>query len=71
MMIRIFVPIWFVSWAVLLPVDSVNTHVSGHSGVERFTLGNIERDKQVRLAAHIILAYLFTCAYTFNFRLCC
>ncbi|CAA7269965.1 unnamed protein product [Cyclocybe aegerita] len=53
-------PIWFLSWAVLLPVTSVNTSVEGLSGLDIFTFGNVAKDKQVRYAAHLILVYLFT-----------
>jgi hypothetical protein len=53
-------PIWFVSWVVLLPVTSVKTSVAGLSGLDRFTFGNIESGKQTRYAAHVVLAYFFT-----------
>jgi hypothetical protein len=35
MMVRVFLPIWLLSWAVLLPVTSVNSHVPGISGLDR------------------------------------
>lgn len=53
-------PIWFVSWAVLLPVTSVKTSVAGLSGLDLYTFGNVGADKQARYAAHLILAYFFT-----------
>ena len=61
MMAIMFLPIWFISWAVLIPVTLVGTHVLGLSGLDRFTFGNVETTKQNRYAAHIILAWLFTC----------
>lgn len=63
MMMIIFFPIWLISWAVLLPVTSVHTKVSGYSGLDMFVLGNVETTKQTRFAAHIILAWFFTCEY--------
>lgn len=55
-----FLPIWFISWAVLLPVNSVKSF-SGNSGLDLFTFGNVATTKQVRHAAHLILVYVFTC----------
>jgi calcium permeable stress-gated cation channel len=60
MMTRIFLPIWIVSWGVLLPITSVGTNVGTNTGLDRFVFGNVEPDKRVRYAAHIILVYLFT-----------
>src|SRR5712691_5757186 len=34
MMVRVMLPIWIISWAVLLPLTSVNTGVPGHSGLD-------------------------------------
>ena len=61
MMALMFLPIWFVTWAVLIPVTVVNTHAPGLSGLDRFTFGNVENTKQDRYAAHIILAWFLTC----------
>jgi len=60
MMVKIFLPIWIISWAVLLPTTSVGTGVSGHSGLDRFIFGNVANDQTERYAAHIILVYIFT-----------
>lgn len=57
---RIFLPIWIISWIVLLPVNSVNTEVPGRQGLDKLSFGNIATDKQGRYAAHLILAWLFT-----------
>lgn len=71
MMLKVFVPIWLVSWVVLLPITSANSN-SGKSGLDRFTFGNIGPDMQTRYAAHIILVWLFTsmllfsCIHIFN-----
>jgi calcium permeable stress-gated cation channel len=60
MLARIFLPIWLLSWIVLLPVTSVGTQVPGHKGLDRFIFGNVENTKQDRYAAHLILTYFFT-----------
>ncbi|KAI9567493.1 hypothetical protein HD554DRAFT_2314817 [Boletus coccyginus] len=59
-MIRILVPIWIISWVVLLPVTSVNNSVAGNTGLSRFTFGNIAPDQGDRFAAFIILVWFST-----------
>ena len=49
-----------------MPVDAVNTGVSGHSGLDLFVFGNIAPKDYARYAAHIILAWFFTCKYLGN-----
>lgn len=63
MLVRIFLPIWLISWVVLLPLTSVGTGISGHSGLDRFTFGNVASNTQSRYAAHLILAWGFTSAF--------
>ena len=63
MIIKILLPIWPISWIVLMPVNSVGTSVPGNQGLNRFTFGNIAPDKQIRYVAHIILLWLFTCQF--------
>ncbi|KAF5369002.1 hypothetical protein D9758_003059 [Tetrapyrgos nigripes] len=60
MMVKVFLPIWLISWAVLLPVTSVGTGVPGHSGLDKFIFGNVASSDSDRYAAHLILMYLFT-----------
>ena len=60
MMVIVFLPIWVISWAVLLPVNTVGTLMPGRSGLDRFSFGNIQPDKVDRYAAHLILNWLFT-----------
>jgi hypothetical protein len=60
MLFRTFLPIWFLSWAVLLPVTSVGTHVVGNKGLDLFIFGNVQNSMQDRYAAHLILVYIFT-----------
>lgn len=60
MMVEILFPIWIISWIVLLPIDSVNTSVAAHTGLDKFGFGNVATNKQGRYAAHLICAFLFT-----------
>lgn len=60
MMVKILLPIWIFSWAILLPVDSVHSRAGNNTGLALLTYGNITNDKTVRYAAHIILVYFFT-----------
>ena len=60
-MLIILVPIWLLSWLILLPINTVGTNTNGKEGVDRLTFGNIDGDHQERLWAHLILAYLFSC----------
>ena len=69
MMCRVFFPIWLISWAVLLPNTSVDTHVPSHSGLDKFVFGNIDKNKTNRYAAHLILVWLFTCESFFVYPL--
>ncbi|KAF8137373.1 hypothetical protein EV363DRAFT_1156392 [Boletus edulis] len=59
-MIRVLLPIWIISWIVLLPVTSVNNSIPGNTGLNRFTLGNIAPNHSDRFAAFIILAWFST-----------
>ncbi|KAG0704929.1 hypothetical protein DFH29DRAFT_988817 [Suillus ampliporus] len=68
MMIRVLLPIWFISWIVLMPVTSVNNSIPNKTGLDRFIFGNVSTDHQTRYAAHIILAYLFTFWIYWNIR---
>ena len=60
MMVRVMLPIWLLSWAVLLPLTSVHTIVAGHSGLDIFIFGNIVPNKQGRYAGHLLLIWIFT-----------
>jgi calcium permeable stress-gated cation channel len=60
LMCKVFIPIWLISWVVLMPVTSVNTSVPGHSGLDIFVFGNVAKSQTDRYAAHIILVWLFT-----------
>lgn len=66
MMTKAFVPIWFVSWLILFPINSVNTGRLEKDGLDRFTFGNVGADQQRRLWAHLILDYVFICTYTLH-----
>ena len=58
-----FLPIWLISWVILMPVDAVKTGFPGASGLDFFTYGNIDGNNQARYAAHLILVYFFTCEF--------
>ncbi|KDR80141.1 hypothetical protein GALMADRAFT_153825 [Galerina marginata CBS 339.88] len=68
LMAIILVPIWLVSWAVLLPLTSVNTSVAGLSGLDKFTFGNVAPNKQGRYAGHLLLVYFFTFWIFYNIK---
>ncbi|WWD15753.1 hypothetical protein CI109_100175 [Kwoniella shandongensis] len=59
MMSKAMIPIWFISWAILLPTDAAGSSVNGKSGLDKFTFGNVAKDKQSRYWAHLILDYVF------------
>ena len=59
MMSKAMVPIWILSWLVLLPIDSVGTSIEGKTGLDRFTFGNISTKDQHRLWAHLIMDIIF------------
>ena len=63
MMVKILLPIWLLTWVVLLPVTSVKTQVGQNNGLNLFIFGNISSDKQPRYAAHLIVAYFCTGMY--------
>ncbi|OAV98725.1 hypothetical protein PTTG_09825 [Puccinia triticina 1-1 BBBD Race 1] len=59
LLLNIFTPIFVLSWAILLPVYSVNSG-GAKTGLDQFTFGNIGLDAQIRLTAPLVLAYVFT-----------
>ena len=61
MMSKAMVPIWILSWAILLPVDAADSDVDGKSGLDKLTFGNVSQNKQSRYWAHLILDYCFIC----------
>lgn len=62
MLAKALVPIWLVSWVVLLPTNSVRM-ATGKEGLDQFTFGNVAKDQQDRYWAHIILIYTFNGVY--------
>lgn len=69
MMARVFLPIWILSWIILLPITSVGTRVGNNTKLDLFVFGNIQTDKQTRYWAHLVLAYVFTFWVFYNIRL--
>ena len=73
LMVKVLLPIWLVSWAVLLPITSVridetpidpeSADPDARGGLSRFTFGNIGPTQQSRLWAHLVCAWFFTCEY--------
>ncbi|ODO06502.1 hypothetical protein L198_01735 [Cryptococcus wingfieldii CBS 7118] len=59
MMAKAMVPIWLISWLVLLPVYSADSHVDGKEGLDKFTFGNVAKAKQSRYWAPLILDFIF------------
>ncbi|THH28353.1 hypothetical protein EUX98_g5835 [Antrodiella citrinella] len=68
MIARILLPIWLISWLILLPLTSANTSVANHTGLDRFIFGNVAPDKQNRYWAHLILTWLFTIWIFWNIK---
>ncbi|THH04381.1 hypothetical protein EW145_g5565, partial [Phellinidium pouzarii] len=62
MVVKILLPIWIISWIVLLPLTSVGTSAveKTSDGLDRFTFGNVGPAQQPRYAAHLVLTWLFT-----------
>ncbi|KAJ9102195.1 hypothetical protein QFC20_005024 [Naganishia adeliensis] len=68
MMLKIFIPTWLLTWAILLPIDAVGTQVSGKTGLDQLTYGNVDPRHQSRLWAHLVMAYVFTFYMYFNIQ---
>ena len=62
MMVFYLVPVWLVSWTVLLPITAIG---SGQSGLNQFNFGSVSTADTLRYPAHLILAWVFTSASTF------
>ncbi|KAJ7064856.1 hypothetical protein C8F01DRAFT_777426 [Mycena amicta] len=69
MMARVFLPIWILSWVILIPATAVNTHVGTNTKLDLFSFGNVQPDKQARYWAHLILAWIFTFWVFYNMRI--
>jgi calcium permeable stress-gated cation channel len=67
MMARIFLPIWVISWAVLLPLTATGT-TNGLDGLDQFTFGNVNPVDSNRYAAHIVLIWVFTGWILYNIK---
>lgn len=65
---KIFLPIWLISWAVLIPLTAVNSHVGQNDGLDRLAFGNIESSLQIRYVGHLICAYIFTAWMLYNIK---
>ena len=55
-MVRIMLPIWILSWAVLFPLTSIDLKVTSHAGLEKFIIGNVAPiNRQSHYTGHLIL----------------
>ncbi|KZP25064.1 hypothetical protein FIBSPDRAFT_1041839 [Athelia psychrophila] len=63
-----FLPIWALSWAILMPVDAVNASVAGKVDPDIFFLRKVVTDEQERYAAHCTLFRVFTFWIFWNIR---
>ncbi|TFY51653.1 hypothetical protein EVJ58_g10451 [Rhodofomes roseus] len=68
MMVRVMVPIWLISWVVLLPVFSVGTSSPTSDSLTQFQFGNVGSGDQPRLWAPLVLAWVFTIWILWNVR---
>lgn len=60
LLMKAMIPIWLVSWIVLLPVNSLDG--ANHSGLDMFAMSNTAA-RPKRYWAHLCLAYLFNGEY--------
>jgi hypothetical protein len=62
MMVRVMLPIWLVSWAVLLPLASINTLIDPGvtDGLYKLTFGNISDTNQGPYIGLLVLTWIFT-----------
>jgi calcium permeable stress-gated cation channel len=64
LMLEIFVPFWFITWAILMPVSA--TGGVGNPGLNMFTFGNIAGTRQNHHIAHLLVGVMFfsTCPFS-------
>ncbi|KII90959.1 hypothetical protein PLICRDRAFT_158404 [Plicaturopsis crispa FD-325 SS-3] len=67
-MVRVLLPIWIVSWAILLPVTYAGTSVAGKTGLDKFTYGNVAKKDSSRYWAHLLLAWISTVWIWWNIK---
>ena len=62
MMVRIMLPIWLISWAVLLPLTSININgLDSYGGIYEFTFANINPTmNRSRYIGFLVLTWIFT-----------
>jgi L-lactate permease len=68
MMVKVFLPIWIISWVVLFPITTVGTRADTGSvdNLDKLTYGNVSQEQRDRYAAHVVLAWVFTCEPNLN-----
>ena len=62
MMVRVMLPIWLISWVVLLPLTSINKNGLGsYGGIYEFTFANINPTmNRGRYIGFLVLTWIFT-----------
>lgn len=61
MMVRVMLPIWLISWAVLLPLMSINISDSFDEVLHKFNVGNMDgTDNRNRYIGLLVLTWIFT-----------
>ena len=62
MMVRVMLPIWLISWVVLLPLTSINKNgLDSYGGIYGFTFANINPTmNRDRYSGFLILTWIFT-----------
>ena len=61
LMLKIFVPFWLVTWAILMPLSA--TGGVGNLGLNMFTFGNIAGTKQNHHIGHLLVGVIFFCKF--------
>ena len=62
MMVRVMLPIWLISWTVLLPLTSININgLDSFGGIYEFTFANIDPTvNRRRYIGFLVLTWIFT-----------
>ncbi|KII87613.1 hypothetical protein PLICRDRAFT_176408 [Plicaturopsis crispa FD-325 SS-3] len=68
MMTRILLPMWVISWIVLLPITAIGTSNGDSTGLDKYSYGNVGQDDGTRLWAHLVLTWVFTIWIWWNIK---
>ena len=72
MMTKAMIPIWLLSWIIILPLDAAD-NPTNNQGLDQLTFGNLAGvgDDTHRYWGHLILDYVFICTSTIRVRKLC